>query len=497
MIKRFAAFLLALVAVVAMMGAPPAAADGIIGDIADIGCEASTGPILGTIIDAASGTDLCDLVGDEVDKKVKDAWKAVQDSIIGDFLEAAQDAVKWLLKKMLTVSLMGPSLNLEDTGLFGQGVTLGGMMIWLGWVIATFGLMWQLGKMAVTGQMKYAGQALVGFVQNALITGVGLTIVATLLKLGDAMTTGLVEGTFGNDGEAYERIVAVMMPAGIANPAMILGVVLVLLLVGFVQMVLVFLRQAAIPIQCLMLPIAGAGRVGGDTTRQWAPRLITSICVVIAYKPILAIIICAGFAQFGHSATLSAWLRGLATLVLAVLAPGPLTKLFAPLGAEMGAGLAAGGALGAAANVGSYIGKGSDGGGSDDSGSSKPVSAVEHAKYVEQTMQTSKSGAGGPESAGGGDAAAQAARTQANAKMPAQAGAADSAAAGAGTGAGSAAGAGASAGAGAGTGAAAGGAAAGGAAAAGPAGIALVVLDGVNDGVQKAAGEIGDGGSKP
>ncbi|MDG5807956.1 hypothetical protein P9869_35975 [Streptomyces ossamyceticus] len=490
MIKRFAALLLALVAVVAMIAAPPAAADGgLIGDIADLGCEATTGPIIGDILDSAAGTDLCGLVGDQVDKKVKEAWKSVQDSIIGDFLEAAQDAVKWVLKKMLTVSLMGPSLNLQDTGLFGKGVTLGGMMIWLGWVIATFGLMWQLGKMALTGQMKYAGQALVGFVQNALITGVGLTIVATLLQLGDAMSAGLVEGTFGNDGDAYERIVGVMMPVGIANPAMIVGVVLVLLLVGFVQMVLVFLRQSAIPIQCLLLPIAGAGRVGGDATRQWAPRLITSICVVIAYKPILAIIICAGFAQFGHSPTLSAWLRGLATLVLAVLAPGPLTKLFAPLGAEMGAGLAAGGALGAASSVGSYIDRGRSDSGSGDSSSAKPASAVEHAKYVEQTMQTNNSSRS-QESSGGGDAAAQAARTGANAKVPAQAGAAEGAAAGAGSGA--AAGAGASAG----TGAAAGGAAAGGAAAAGPAGVALVVLDGVNDAVQKGSGEIGNGGSK-
>ncbi|MBD9701341.1 hypothetical protein IHE56_04385, partial [Streptomyces sp. ID01-12c] len=459
MIKRLAAVLLTLIAVLAVALAPPAAADegdgGLIGGVVEATCKAGGTGIINSIVEATTDTDLCEKVGDGAGKTVKAAWKAVQDSIIGDFLVAAQDAAKWLIKKMLTVSLMGPSLNLEDTGLFGKGVTLGGMMIWLGWVIATFGLMWQLGKMAVTGQMKYAGQALVGFVQNALITGIGLTIVATLLKLGDAMTAGLVEGTFGNDGAAYEQIIGVMVPVGIKNPAIVLGVVLVLLLVGFVQMVLVFLRQAAIPIQCLLLPIAGAGRVGGDATRQWAPRLITSICVVIAYKPILAVIICAGFAQFGNSATLSAWLRGLATLVLAVLAPGPLTKLFAPLGAEMGAGLAAGGALGAAANVGSYIGKGSDSGGSDDSSSAKGMNAVEYSKYVEQTMQSNKSGGSGPESAGGADAAAQAARTQANAKMPAQAGAADSAAAGAGTG--SAAGAGASAGAGAGTGAAAGG----------------------------------------
>jgi type IV secretion system protein TrbL len=488
--KRFIALLLALTAAFCLMSAPPAAADdGLIGNGVEVACQVGAGPVLGAIIDGVGrvgGEDLCDKVGDAVEKKVKEEWKAVWDSVLGDVIDSARDVVKWLLKKMLTVALLGPSLNLEDTGLFGKDATLAGMLVWLGWVIATFGLMWQLGKMAVTGQVKYAGQALLGWVQNALLTGIGLTIVATLLTLGDAMTTGLVDKTFASDGEAYERIIAVMIPGGISNPVMVFGVVAVLLIVGFIQMVMVFLRQSAIPIQCLLLPIAGAGRVGGEATRQWAPRLITSICVVIAYKPILALIICTGFAEFGHSATLSEWLRGLATLVLGVLAPGPLTRLFAPLGAEMGAGLASGGAIGAAANVGSFIEqrRSNSGGGSDDDGRSEPTNAVEHARYVEQSMGSYNQNGQGQD-AGGGDAAAQAARNEAGSKVPNPAGAADATTAG---GAGAEAGATAGAGVGAGVDGAAG--------AAGSAGIAIQVLDGVNDTLQQGANQLGDGGNK-
>ncbi|MFD4412497.1 hypothetical protein [Streptomyces sp. NPDC058475] len=492
--RRLAALLLAFVAAVCVISAPPAAADdGVIHNGIKSVCEFDGGSLVGAIV----GDDgLCDKVASVTVKGMKHAWKSVWDSVIGDIVRAAMDVAKWVLKKMFTVALLAPSLNLEDTGLFGKDATLAGMLVWLGWVIAAAGFMWQIGKMAVTGQAKHVGTAMRGWLENVLLTGVGLTFVAGLLAAGDAMTSGLVDKTFANDGEAYERIVAVMLPAGIANPVMMLGVVAVILIVGFIQMILIFLRQSAIPIQCLLLPVAGGGRVGGEATRQWAPRLITSILVVIAYKPIVAVIICVGFAEFGHAQTLSEWLRGIATLILAVIAPGPLTRLFAPFGERVGEGLAAGGAMGAAAAIGGSLtqrGRGGDGGGDE------PDNAVTHARRVEQTMPRSyrseDASGGGSSEDGRSDAVNQAARTAA-AQVPGQTASGDtsgSAAPAAGAAPGAAAG-----NAGQAPGADGGRAAAGagrGAAAAGTAGLAIQVLDGVNDAAQRGAREIGDGGS--
>ncbi|MEU8828855.1 hypothetical protein [Streptomyces sp. NPDC048636] len=493
--RRLAALLAALAAILALVSAPSAAADddpGAIGLGTAFACKMATGPV-SDLIDAFGGPDLCLELGKVTEKNVKKAWDAVWDSLLGDVINAGRDVAKWIVKTLLTVALMGPSLDLAATKLFSRHATLAGMLVWLGWVIATFALIWQLGKMAVTGQLKYAGQAMVGWVQNALLTGIGLTIVALLLKLGDAFTTGIVNKTFADDGKAYERIVSVMLPKGISNPIMVLGVVAVLLLVGLVQMVLIFLRQTAIPIQCLLLPIAGAGRVGGDTTRQWAPRLITSILVVIIYKPMVAIILCAGFAQFGHAHTLSEWLRGLATLVLSILAPGPLTKLFAPLGAEVGAGLSAGGALGAASSVGSYLG-GKDGsgkgGGGTDGGGSLP-SAVDRAQQLSQSMPSSYQGGAGESSGGDDSAAAQASRNAA--QVPGQTGAAGGGGeSGTGTGTGTGTGQGADAGADSGTAQQTGQGGASGAAA----GLSIQVLDGINDTAQGASDQMGSGGSE-
>lgn len=498
--RRLAALLLALVAVLGVsVSAPqPARADGPISNMIEGSCRAMTGPVLGTIIGGGrapgrpgslTGIGLCDKVGDVGEKAMKKAWDNVWDSVLGDVIRSAQDVTKWVIKKTLTVALLGPSVDLEGTGLWGGKATLAGMLTWLGLVIAVAGVIWNLGKMAITGQAKHAGRAMAGWVENIVLSFVGVSLFATLLVLGDALSAGLVNATFADDGQAYERISKVLLPTGITNPITVLCVVAVLLLIGFIQMVLIFLRQSAIPIICLLLPVAGGGRAGGEATRKWAPMLITSGMVIVAYKPIVAVILCTGFAEFGHSQTLFEWLRGCATLILAVLAPGPLTKIFAPFGAAVGAGMSAGGASGAlSAAAGYFAGKNKDSGG--DSGGDGPTDAVSHARYVEQQMGSQGRGDGGSGQDGGqgGDAQAQAARNEASARVPGQAGAegapgVDAAAAGtsSATGTGTST-------------AAAGGATAGGAAAgAGAVGVGIQVLDGVNDAIQGAGGQVGGG----
>ncbi|QHC33887.1 hypothetical protein [Streptomyces sp. HF10] len=499
--RRIAALLLALAAVfgVSVVSVPqPAAADGVVSNTIEGMCRIGTGPVLGLILHGSgvdgtgglTGSDMCDAIGEVGSKVVKAAWKSVWDGALGDIIRSAEDVAKWVIKKVLTFSLLGPSVDLAGTGLWGKHATLAGMLTWLGLVIAAAGVIWQLGKMALTGDAKHAGRALRGWVENLFLSMLGVSLFAFLLVLGDALSAGLVHGTFDTDADAYRRILKVLLPAGVANPITLAGVVCVLLLIGFVQLVMVFLRQSAIPIVCLLLPVAGGGRTGGEATRKWAPTLITSGMVIVAYKPTVTVIICVGFAEFGHAATLTEWLRGVATLLLAVLAPGPLTKIFAPFGAAAGAGLSAGGASGALGAAGGYLaGKlGGDGDGGGDSRGSAPATPVQHAQFLQQSMGSQQGGDGGSGKDGGqgGDAQAQAARTEAGARVPAQAGPEGAAgAAGAGAGAAGAAGAG------------AGGAAGAAAGAAGPAGLAvqagIQVLDGVNDAIQSSSGQIGGG----
>ncbi|MFD9258865.1 hypothetical protein [Streptomyces sp. NPDC059538] len=484
--RRLAGLLLALAAVFAMsVSAPqPAAADPISGGI-NVACKVGAGAVVGTILGPIGGIaggfgsgNLCDKVSKAASEKIKEEWNNVKKSMLGDIIVAIEDAANWVLKKVLTVALMGPSVDLEGTGLWGGKSTLAGMLMWLGLVIAAAGVMWQIGKMALTGQAKHVGRSMLGWVENMVLSTIGVSLFATLLVIGDAISTGLVNATFADDNAAFERIIAVMIPKGVGNPILMLGIVQLMVIVGFVQLVMVFLRQSAIPIICLLLPVAGGGRTGGDVTRQWAPKLITSGLVIVAYKPILAIIVCTGFSEFGKSQTLAEWLRGCATLLLGVLAPGPLSKIFAPFGAAVGGGMAMGGASGALGAAAGFLGDkvGGDGGGGGGGGGGEPASPVQRAQYVEQSM--GPQGGGGQDGTAGADAQAQAARNESG-RIPAQA-TGEEAAVGAGKTAAT-------------TGTAGTAASTGTAAAAGPAVLAIKVIDGVNDTVQGASGQMGGG----
>ncbi|WP_158939367.1 hypothetical protein [Streptomyces sp. NRRL S-87] len=457
-------------------------------------CRLGSAPILGAILGEVGklgGSLLCDKVGDATAKKIKEEWNNVWHSVIGDVINSAVDCAKWMIRRVLTVALMGPSVDLAGTGLFGRDATLSGMLVWLGLVIAAAGIIWNTGKMAITGQIRHLGRAAAGWAENVLLSAVGITMFALLLEISDKISEGLVKTTFANDGQAYERIVAVMLPQTISNPVIVGGVVVALLLIGFIQLVMVFLRQSAVPIICLLLPVAGAGRTGGDVTRQWAPKLITAGMVVVAYKPMLAVIVCAGFAEFGHAQTLAEWLRGFATLVLAVVAPGPLMRIFAPFSEAVGNGMASGGASGALGAAAGYIGgRGAEGGRGGD-GANAPTDAVKHAQYVQQSMGR-QGGSGGEQGseAAGRDAQTQAARNDAAARVPDQKGPKGPPGAPGPEGAGGQAGVGGQAAAHSGT-AGAGNTGGGGGGAAGGIAVGVKILDGINDGVQGASRSVG------
>ncbi|MBV2155073.1 hypothetical protein RZ50_019785 [Kitasatospora sp. SUK 42] len=457
-----------------MTTTPPAAADGIIGWAVEFTCDASAFGLVERIVDK----NWCDSAGKATDKAVKEEWNSIWKSAVGDWLKAVIELCRTLMAATLTVALKGPSLKLENTGLWSGDAVLAGMMTWLGLMISVFGFMWQAGRMAVTGQAKHLLRAASGWGQNAMLSMFGVSLVALLLAAGDALTDGLVQGVFHDDKTAFDKIITTMVPNGIANPVIVAGGAMVLILVGFIQLMLVFLRNSAIPIQCLLLPIAGAGRAGGDTSQKWVPKLISSILVGVAYKPILAVIVCVGFTEFGKSDGLTAWLRGLATLMLGILAPGPLTRIFASLSEELGSGMAGSGAIGVVGAIGAMARRGSgEIAASGAEGGGQPATAVEHAKHVERTMSQGKTG--NEEEGGSRDALAQAARTGAGRiPNPTVAGDGLSSAADAGDAAGTA-----------GVGGVTG--AAGTATGTGP---VIRVLDGLDQTVQRGAGEIGSGG---
>ena len=151
-----AAVTLGLVSVQNIAAPQPAAAVSVVTDGIGVGTVVSGGVQLVCdttavgVVGAITGKNYCKKAGDAV-ANPKKAFEDLWNSVIGDLIKSAEDVVKWMIKQVLTFALLGPSLKLQNTGLFGKNATLAGMLVWFGWVIAAFGLMWQLGKMALTG----------------------------------------------------------------------------------------------------------------------------------------------------------------------------------------------------------------------------------------------------------------------------------------------------------------------------------------------------------
>lgn len=436
---------------------------------------------------AEKGTDLAK-------EGASKATRGLANTVIGDAAKALAEFAADFMRITFGWWLMTDSVQVKDSGVLGdpndptKSISLHVIMVGIGAGIATILVMFQGIKMIIQRKGAPLAQIIQGLLVNLVVSAAGVGIIDALLIASDQLTKSILYVGFGGGTDVPARMAAVMLPA-IGNPMGLLIVALISLIVGGIQVVMLFLRQAAIPIQALLLPIAGAGQVGGESSRQWLPRLFTAIMVIITYKPMAALIISVGFTEMANGNGLIDFVRGVVTLVLSVIALKALLALFAPLGMSMGNAVAAGGGLGGALSmVGSAMasqmgGAGGDGGSGGGGGSGS--SAASHAADMDRNGPASGGGAGGGDDSSEGSSAIQ----QTSGSFPQQGG---SAAAG---GESAAAAEGATAAAGTGQAAAAGGSTAAAstatAAAGGPVGIALVAAEAGKQAVNKAGGAVG------
>lgn len=350
-------------------------------------CTSVVTPALGT-----SGGLLCTAAKVAAPEIKKEVSAALQSTIIKPMADGMREFTAQVLRVGLTWWLTTPSVQVSNSGVTssqtgtdssGATVTysLQGICAGVGEVIAVILLMFQGIRTMIQRKGKPLVEALQGLLVNALVAVIGIAVIDALLVASDALTTTIINVSFHGNDKLPERVLAMLLPQA-GNPIGLMTMAVIVLLIGLVQFCLLFLRQASIPIQALLLPIAGAGQVGGEKSRQWLPRLYTSIFAVIAYKPLAALIISAGFVEIANGNETVDWIRGIVTLILSVIALKSLMGLFAPLGMSM-AGATAGGFAGALAGAASFSelagGKSGSGG-----GGRSETSAVQQASNMQQ-----------------------------------------------------------------------------------------------------------------
>ncbi|GAB3214262.1 hypothetical protein GCM10027294_53200 [Marinactinospora endophytica] len=243
------------------------------------------------------------------------------------------------------------------------------MMVWIGGFLAFLMLVWQGLRMMFARRVDVLTQTVRGLVVCAAVTACGVGVLGALISLADALTKGVIDFAFGQlpgEGwacEAPEGIAADIesaAPAGeyaaenmllkcatasvdfgnVGNAAMVIVFGIIGLIMMLIQFLLLFVREAALPLIALLIPIAAAGQIGGMVARKWLSGLLALTLTVVLYKPMIALIMAVGFAQAIAPDSETAFLRGMLTMLVGVVAPGVLMKAFAPLmaaGVEQGA----------------------------------------------------------------------------------------------------------------------------------------------------------------
>ncbi|GLZ16141.1 hypothetical protein Acsp04_63760 [Actinomadura sp. NBRC 104425] len=207
---------------------------------------------------------------------------------------------------------------------------LQGVMVGVGTIVATLLLIFAAMRTAFTRKGHHVMEALQGLLVMAVMTAIGLTLLDGLLIASDALTEQILDSSLSRDlGERVSAMLGLSVAAFGPVPVILFGVVV--FAIAVVQLVMLFIRQAAIPVLAMLMPVAAAGQVGGHISRQWLVRLWTSLLAIVAYKPLAALIFAVGFLETGEGRGFWDIVRGLTTLVLAILALPTLMKIFTPI----------------------------------------------------------------------------------------------------------------------------------------------------------------------
>ncbi len=464
----------------APLGQDVGAADGVGTVLCGIAGGILGGGGIGGIL---GGIGLCSSAGSVISDAVGDLFDAMVLNPAASDVSGASDSE---LQQLFSWWLEWPSVSVSASD-FG----LDAPPMWIAEVVAIILLMQQGVRMIMRRKGAPLMQAVEGLIKFAFMVAAGEGLLASLLAGGDAMTTWILNTGFGCPASGCDNAtLAKGLTAGFsvsnAGTAALLEVVfgILLMLVGFIQLVLLIIRQSAIPIQAAMIPIAAAGQIGDGKPQQWQGKLWGSMFGVILYKPIAAFVIAIGYREVTTATGFRELITGFVTLTLSIFSLPSMVKLFAPIvGAASGAA-GGGGLLGVAGEAMmlkrmSGAGGGGGGGGGEAPSGGDSGGASAQAARMANSGPAAEGATGAVESSGASAAGGGASAT--------------GGAAGAGSAAGGAGAAGSAAG---GAGAASGGVAAGGAAAAGaalpPVAVALIAVKAADAARQKAGNTISE-----
>ncbi|MGV9679141.1 hypothetical protein ACWDSJ_28000 [Nocardia sp. NPDC003482] len=234
--------------------------------------------------------------------------------------------------------------------------------------------------MMVTRRTEPGAQVLLGGVKYIVISSMALIVLSGAIHAGDDFAHQMIDPDANQFGQ---RVQAMLGTATIGNPGGVLLLGIVAFLLGAIQWVMGFVRQAGIIVLYNMILFAAAGQL---TTwgRQWFPRIAATCVALVLYKPMAAFIYSLGFGLIGQEQSLTTLVTGLMVVALAVIALPAMLKFFAFMGTHVSGGS---GALGVAAGglAGGALAAAALGGGGASAGAQSSSSGDGFANFMSAT----------------------------------------------------------------------------------------------------------------
>ncbi|WP_017975789.1 hypothetical protein [Actinopolyspora halophila] len=215
------------------------------------------------------------------------------------------------------------------------------MMLWLSGVIALGLFFWQVtmtGLRGGSGFLRLVG----GPVQYGIALAVTTGMVGVFLAAADGVTNGILEYGLqaSNFQDALEHTsftdgAVDSVKANVLGLCAVFGIIPTG--VGYVLEML--FREAAIYILVATIPITAAGLLA-DVTKNWYWKALRWMLASILMKPVLALTLVLGVSIAGGSKGLSGLLAGTGVLMISLVAPFAVFKLFAFVDPSSDAGVA-------------------------------------------------------------------------------------------------------------------------------------------------------------
>lgn len=271
--------------------------------------------------------------------------------------------------------------------------------LWVSGVVAVGLFFWQL-----TMTMLRGGRGFMRLVGGPAQYGVALAVttglVASMLVAADELTRGLL--LTGLDAENFSDALKSTTFGDAAVDgvrAVVLGLCAILgvLPAAFAFVLEMLFREAAIHLLVAVVPITAAGLTARVSAR-WYWRTVRWIMAAILMKPVLALTLVLGVAIMGSAKGLNGLLVGTGVLLMSLLAPLALFRLFAFVDPNTDSGRAFRDAMSDEFGVGSY-------------GSGNPVSGWMESRLGGGSGSSDGAGAGAAGSGPGGGASMAEART--------------------------------------------------------------------------------------